>query len=403
MPQYVYKAITPSGESLEGQMEAKSQQDVIMKIQEAGNIPLLAKELKSGFSLENLLARRNKIGQKQVGFFTEQLSTLLNSGMPLDRSLSVMLELSDDEKLATMIEQIRDKVRGGGSLSDAMEEQHGVFSTMYTNMVRAGELGGTLEVSLKRLSDYLKRSKELRDAVVSAMIYPAILLVLAVGSLFILLTNVVPKFVPLFADAGIELPLITKVVFSAAGLMQAYWWVFALLVVAVVVVIKSKLKEQDFRYAWDQRMLKLPIFGELISRTETAKFSRTLGTLVDSGVPLLSGLTVAEKVVNNSVIRQAIGNASEEVKHGAPLAHALEKEESFPRLAQQLISVGEETGKMDEMLIRTSETYDGEVRNTIDRMLSVMVPMLVLILAGLIFTIVFAILMPMMNMSELVG
>ena len=403
MPQYVYKAITPSGEALEGQMEARTQQDVILKIQEAGNIPLLAKELKSGFSLENMLARRNKVGHKQIGFFTEQLSTLLNSGMPLDRSLSVMLELSDDERLASMIEQIRDKVRGGGSLSDAMEEQHGVFSTMYTNMVRAGELGGTLEVSLKRLSDYLRRSKELRDAVVSAMIYPAILLVLAVGSLFILLTNVVPKFVPLFADAGIELPLITKVVFSAAGVLQSYWWVLVVLIVMIVVIIKSKLKEQDFRFAWDQRMLKLPIFGELISRTETAKFSRTLGTLVDSGVPLLSGLTVAEKVVNNSVIRRAISNASEEVKHGAPLAHALEKEESFPRLAQQLISVGEETGKMDEMLIRTSETYDGEVRNTIDRMLSVMVPMLVLILAGLIFTIVFAILMPMMNMSELVG
>jgi len=403
MPQYVYKAITPSGESLEGQMEARSQQDVIMKIQEAGNIPLLAKELKSGFSLENLMANRKKIGHKQVGFFTEQLSTLLNSGMPLDRSLSVMLELSDDERLSTMIEQIRDKVRGGGSLSDAMEDQHGVFSTMYTNMVRAGELGGTLEVSLKRLSDYLKRSKELRDAVISAMIYPAILLVLAVGSLFILLTNVVPKFVPLFADAGIELPLITKVVFSAAGVLQSYWWVLVLILVLIAVIIKSKLKEQDFRFAWDQRMLKLPIFGELISRTETAKFSRTLGTLVDSGVPLLAGLNVAEKVVNNSVIRQAISNASEEVKHGAPLAHALEKEESFPRLAQQLISVGEETGKMDEMLIRTSETYDGEVRNTIDRMLSVMVPMLVLILAGLIFTIVFAILMPMMNMSELVG
>ncbi|WP_395374378.1 type II secretion system F family protein [Marinicella sp. W31] len=403
MPQYVYKAITPSGEALEGQMEARSQQDVILKIQEAGNIPLLAKELKSGFSLENMLARRNKIGHKQIGFFTEQLSTLLNSGMPLDRSLSVMLELSDDERLASMIEQVRDKVRGGGSLSDAMEEQHGVFSTMYTNMVRAGELGGTLEVSLQRLSDYLKRSKELRDAVVSAMIYPIILLVLAVGSLFILLTNVVPKFVPLFADAGIELPLITQVVFSGASLLQSYWWVLIALIVIVVVIIKSKLKEQDFRFAWDERMLKLPIFGELISRTETAKFSRTLGTLVDSGVPLLSGLTVAEKVVNNTVIRRAINNASEEVKHGAPLAHALEKEKSFPRLAQQLISVGEETGKMDEMLIRTSETYDGEVRNTIDRMLSVMVPMLVLILAGLIFTIVFAILMPMMNMSELVG
>lgn len=403
MPQYVYKAIAPSGEALEGQMEAKTQQEVILKLQEAGNIPLLAKELKAGFSLESLLARRNKISQKQVGFFTEQLSTLLNSGMPLDRSLSVMLELGDDEKLCVVIEQIRDKVRGGGSLSDAMEEQHGVFSTMYTNMVRAGEMGGTLEISLKRLSDYLNRSKALRDAVVSAMIYPAILLVLAVGSLFILLAKVVPKFKPLFEDAGIELPLVTKLVFASAGVVQSLWWVFLILIVAVIVLIKAKLKEPEFRYAWDKRLLGLPLFGELISRNEIAKFSRTLGTLVDSGVPLLSGLKVAYKVVNNTVISTAINEAAEEVKHGAPLAQALEKQKAFPRLAQQLIGVGEETGKLDEMLMRASSTYDGEVKNTIDRMLSVMVPVLVLILAGLIFTIVFAILMPMMNMSELVG
>ena len=163
MAQFIYKAITPTGEQLEGQLEAASQAEVIAKIQEAGNMPVSAKELKPGFSLENLMARRSKVTQKQVGFFTEQLATLLNSGMPLDRSLTVMIDLSDDDRIVTMIEQIRDKVRGGGTLSDALEEQHGVFSTMYTNMVRAGEMGGTLEVSLQRLSDYLKSSKELRE------------------------------------------------------------------------------------------------------------------------------------------------------------------------------------------------------------------------------------------------
>jgi general secretion pathway protein F len=403
MAQFIYKAITPTGEQLEGQLEASSQAEVIAKIQEAGNMPVSAKELKPGFSLENLMARRSKVTQKQVGFFTEQLATLLNSGMPLDRSLTVMIDLSDDDRIVTMIEQIRDKVRGGGTLSDALEEQHGVFSTMYTNMVRAGEMGGTLEVSLQRLSDYLKSSKELRDSVVSAMIYPAILLVLAVGSLFILLAKVVPKFKPLFEDANIELPLITQVVFAAAGMIQSFWWVFVMLLVLVIVVFKQKLKEPEFRFNWDQRMLRLPLFGELITRVETAKFTRTLGTLADSGVPLLSGLSVAKNVINNTVIAKAIAEATEKVKHGAPLSDALAHEEAFPKLAQQLMSVGEETGNLDEMLVRASDTYDGEVKNTIDRMLSVLVPVLVLILAGFIFTIVFAILMPMMNMSELVG
>jgi general secretion pathway protein F len=403
MAKYIYKAITPTGEQLEGQLDAKSQAEVIRKIQDAGNMPVSAKELKPGFSLENLMARRSKITPKQVGFFTEQLSTLLNSGMPLDRSLSVMIDLSDDERIKIMVEQVRDKVRGGGTLSDALEEQHGVFSTMYTNMVRAGEMGGTLELSLQRLSDYLKSSKELRDSVVSAMIYPAILMVLAVGSLFILLAKVVPKFKPLFEDANIELPMITQIVFAAAALVQSFWWVLLLIGIVVVTLFKQKLKEPEFRFNWDQRMLNLPLFGELITRVETAKFTRTLGTLADSGVPLLSGLSVAKKVINNTVILKAITTATEKVKHGAPLSDALAKEKAFPKLAQQLLSVGEETGKLDEMLVRASDTYDGEVRNTIERMLSVLVPVLVLILAGFIFTIVFAILMPMMNMSELVG
>ncbi len=403
MAQFIYKAITPTGEQLEGQLEAGSQAEVIAKIQEAGNMPVSARELKPGFSLENLLARRSKITQKQVGFFTEQLSTLLSSGMPLDRSLSVMIDLTDEEKVRTMVEQVRDKVRGGGTLSDALEDQHGVFSTMYTNMVRAGEMGGTLEVSLARLSEYLKSSKELRDSVVSAMIYPAILMVLAVGSLFILLAKVVPKFKPLFEDANIELPLITQVVFAAAAVVQNFWWVLALVIIVVVILFKQKLKEPEFRYNWDQRILNLPLFGELTTRVETAKFTRTLGTLAESGVPLLTGLSVAKKVINNSVILKAISEATEKVKHGAPLSDALAKEDAFPKLAQQLLSVGEETGNLDEMLVRASDTYDGEVKNTIERMLSVLVPVLVLILAGFIFTIVFAILMPMMNMSELVG
>lgn len=403
MAQFIYKAITPAGEPLEGQIEAMTKAEVIAKIQEAGNMPISAKELKPGFSLENLLARRSKINNKQVAHFTEQLATLLSSGMPLDRSLSVMIDLNDDERLRPMIEQVRDKVRGGGSLSDALEDQHGVFSNMYTNMVRAGEMGGTLEVSLQRLNTYLQSAKELRDSVVSAMIYPAILLVLAVGSLFILLAKVVPKFEPLFADANIELPLITRFVFAGAAVVQSFWWLIVLVLVVFVVLLRQKLKEPDFRFSWDQRMLKLPLFGELITRVETAKFTRTLGTLADSGVPLLSGLQVARKVVNNTVIAKAIANATEKVKHGSPLADALAKEDSFPKLAQQLLSVGEETGHLDDMLVRTADTYDGEVKNTIDRMLSVLVPVLVLILAGLIFTIVFAILMPMMNMSELVG
>jgi general secretion pathway protein F len=402
MAQYVYKALTPAGEQLEGQMDAANRQEVISKIQAAGNIPVIAKELGTGFSLENLMASRNKVSQKQVGEFTDQLSTLLSSGMPLERSLSVMIDLISDERLRVMVEQVRDKVRSGGTLSDALEEQH-VFTNMYTNMVRAGEMGGTLEITLVRLADYMSRAKELKDSVVSAMIYPIILFLLAGASLFVLLGKVVPSFKPMFEDAGVELPGVTRLVLNIAELVQNYWWVIILLFVAVIIAIKQKLKEKDFRLAWDKKLLGLPLFGDLLTRIDIARFSRTLGTLVDSGVPLLSGLRIAKKVINNTLLHAIVSEASEKVKHGEPLAAGLEGAEEFPRLAQQLISVGEETGKLNEMLLKTADTYDIEVKTAIDRMISLLVPVVVLSLAALIFFIIFAILVAMLSMNDLVG
>ena len=402
MAQFIYKALTPAGEQLEGQMDAASRAEVISKIQAAGNIPVTAKELGTGFSLENLLASRKTITQKQVGEFTDQLATLLNSGMPLERSLSVMIDLIDEERLRVMVEQVRDKVRGGGTLSDALEEQH-VFSNMYTNMVRAGEMGGTLEITLERLSDYMSRAKELKDSVVSAMIYPTILFILAGISMFVLLGKVVPSFRPMFEDAGIDLPTITQMVLSIASFVQSYWWVMIAIFVTVVVLIKQKLKEAGFRLEWDKKLLKLPLVGDLMTKIDIARFTRTLGTLVDSGVPLLSGLTIAKKVINNTLLNKIVGEASEKVKHGEPLASGLDKVEEFPRLAQQLISVGEETGKLNDMLLKTADTYDIEVKTSIDRMISLLVPVVVLVLAALIFFIIFAIMMAMLKMNEIAG
>jgi general secretion pathway protein F len=402
MAQFIYKALTPAGEQLEGQMDANSRAEVIHKIQAAGNIPVTAKELGTGFSLENLLASRKTITQKQVGEFTDQLATLLNSGMPLERSLSVMIDLIDEERLRIMVEQVRDKVRGGGTLSDALEEQH-VFSNMYTNMVRAGEMGGTLEITLERLSDYMSRAKELKDSVVSAMIYPTILFILAGVSMFVLLGKVVPSFKPMFEDAGIDLPIITQMVLSIASFVQSYWWVIILIFVVLIVLFKQKLKEAAFRLEWDKKLLKIPLIGDLITKIDIARFTRTLGTLVDSGVPLLSALTIAKKVINNTLLNQIVGEASEKVKHGEPLASGLDKVEEFPRLAQQLISVGEETGKLNEMLLKTADTYDIEVKTSIDRMISLLVPVVVLVLAALIFFIIFAIMMAMLKMNEIAG
>jgi len=404
MPLFEYKAVEPSGETVQGTMEAASLDMVILKLQEAGNIPLQARESGAGgFSLGGFRIGRRGMNTREVGEFTQQLSTLLGAGLPLDRSLQVLLELAENERVKRTVAEIRDKVRGGGSLSDALEEQHGAFNRLFINMVRAGEIGGTLDVTLARLSDYLERSKELKDSVISALIYPILLLILAAGSLILLLVYVIPQFTPIFEELGGDLPLITRIVLVVGEVLQNFWWLIILLVALGAWRFRVMLADAEKRFAWDLRVLSLRWVGDLVGKMETARLTRTLGTLLTNGVPLLSALSIARNVLSNTVLRQDVGDASREVKTGGGLARALAKAERFPRLALQMISVGEETGQLDGMLMKVADTYDTEVRNTIDRLLSVFTPVVTLLLAVLIGTIVLSVLLAILSVNDLVG
>lgn len=404
MPLFEYKAVAPSGETVQGTMEAASVDLVVLKLQEAGNIPLQARETGSGgFSLSALRLGRRGMNAREVGEFTQQLSTLLSAGLPLDRSLQVMLELSDNEKVKRTVTEIRDRVREGGSLSDALDEQHGAFNRLFVNMVRAGEIGGTLDVTLARLTDYLERSRELKDSVVSALIYPILLLVLAAGSLILLLVYVIPQFTPIFEELGGDLPLITKIVLGAGSILQNFWWAIILLAVVAVTQFRRMLAVPEKRFAWDTRVLSMRWVGDLVGKMETARLTRTLGTLLTNGVPLLSALSIARNVISNTVLRKDVNDAAREVKTGGGLARNLAKSEHFPRLALQMISVGEETGQLDSMLMKVSDTYDTEVRNTIDRLLSIFTPVVTLLLAVLIGTIVLSVLVAILSINDLVG
>jgi len=404
MPLFEYKAVAPSGETVQGTMEAASVDMVVLKLQEAGNIPLQARETGSGgFSLSALRLGRRGMNAREVGEFTQQLSTLLGAGLPLDRSLQVMLELSENEKVKRTVTEIRDRVREGGSLSDALEEQHGAFNRLFVNMVRAGEVGGTLDVTLSRLTDYLERSRDLKDSVVSALIYPILLLVLAAGSLILLLVYVIPQFTPIFEELGGDLPLITKIVLGAGSILQNFWWAIILLTVLAVTQFKRMLADAEKRFAWDTRVLSMRWVGDLVAKMETARLTRTLGTLLTNGVPLLSALSIARNVISNTVLRKDVNDAARQVKTGGGLARNLAKGERFPRLALQMISVGEETGQLDSMLMKVSDTYDREVRNTIERLLSIFTPVVTLLLAVLIGTIVLSVLVAILSINDLVG
>jgi general secretion pathway protein F len=404
MPLFEYKAVAPNGETVRGTMEAASTDMVVLKLQEAGNIPLQAHESGAGgFSLSSLRLRRRGMNTREVGQFTQQLSTLLGAGLPLDRSLHVLMELSENERVQRTVTDIRDRVREGGSLSDALEEQHGAFNRLFINMVRAGEVGGTLDVTLSRLTDYLERSRDLKDSVVSALIYPILLLLLAAGSLILLLVYVIPQFTPIFEELGGDMPLITRIVLGVGAVLQNFWWALILLTMLAVWLFRRMLADQDKRFAWDGRVLSFRWVGDLVAKLETARFTRTLGTLLSNGVPLLSALSIARNVINNTVLRKDLNDAAREVKTGGGLAPNLASGGRFPRLALQMISVGEETGQLDAMLMKVSDTYDTEVRNTIERLLAVFTPVVTMLLAMLIGTIVLSVLLAILSINDLVG
>lgn len=404
MPLFEYKAVAPTGETVQGSMEAGSLELVIAKLQEAGNIPLQAREAGHGLlSLANFRAGRRSMNAREVGEFTQQLATLLSAGLALDRSLQVLIELSEGDRVKRTLADIRDRVRKGGSLSEALEAQHGAFGRLYVNMVRAGEVGGTLDRTLTRLSEYLERSRELKDSVISALIYPALLLTLAAGSLIILLVYVIPQFTPIFEELGGNLPLITRVVLAVGGVLQHFWWGLIGLTVLAVALFRRMLADPPRRLKWDTRVLDARWVGDLVGKLETARLSRTLGTLLLNGVPLLSALGIGERVVNNTRLRDDLLSAAKEVKTGGGLARALAGYGRFPRLALQMISVGEETGKLDAMLLKVADTYDREVRNTVDRLLSMFTPVLTVLLAVMVGTIVMSVLLAILSINDLVG
>lgn len=404
MPQFEYKAVSPSGETVRGTMEAGSEAAVIAKLQESGNIPLSANEAgKGGLSLAALQLKRRGMKLREVGQFTQQLATLLGAGLPLDRSLQVLLELAENDRIKQTLTAIRDQVREGGSLSDALDAQHGSFSRLYINMVRAGEVGGSLDKTLERLADYLERSKDLKDSVVSAMIYPIMLMLLAGGSLVLLLVYVIPQFTPIFDELGGDLPMVTKIVLAVGGVLQNFWWGLIGLVVLAVIMFRRMLADAEKRLRWDTRVLAMRWVGDLVSKMEIARLARTLGTLLSNGVPLLSGLSIATNVMNNTLLRNSVDATAQKVKTGGGLAHNLAENGHFPRLALQMVSVGEETGQLDVMLLKVADTYDKEVRNTIDRLLGIFTPVITILMAAMIGTIVMSVLMAIMSINELVG
>ena len=405
MPLYHYKALDAHGELLDGQMEAASDADVIARLQEQGHMPVEAK-LATGSAFEGASWkqwRQRPFAGAMLVQFTQQLATLLGAGQPLDRALGILLEAPEDARSRRVIADIRDTVRGGAPLSQALERQHGLFSRLYVNMVRAGEAGGSLHETLQRLADYLERSQELKGRVINAMIYPAILLVVVGGALLFLLGYVVPQFAQMYESLDVTLPWFTRAVLEIGLRVRQGWIVFIVVPALALLWMERKRRDAAFRLAFDAWLLKRPVVGPLVARLETARLSRTLGTLLRNGVPLLAGLGIARNVLGNRALAGDVAEAAEAVKNGAGLSGALSRNGRFPRLALQMIQVGEESGTLESMLLRTADTFDVETARSIDRMLAALVPVITLLLASVVGVVIIAVLVPLYDLTNAIG
>jgi general secretion pathway protein F len=405
MPLYHYQALNARGELLDGQMDAASTTEVIARLQEQGHLPVeakLASEARGASIWKGLFKPKPFSGARLVQF-TQQLATLLGAGQPLDRALGILLELPEDETAKRTIADVRDAVRGGSALSTALDRQHGTFSRLYINMVRAGEAGGSLHETLSRLADYLERARALQGRVVNALIYPAILLAMVGLSLLFLLGYVVPQFALMYESLDAELPVFTQIVLGI-GLFVRDWWFLLLAIPAVGAWwFDRKRRDPEFRERFDAWLLQRRFVGALVAKVETARLARTLGTLVRNGVPLLTALGIGRNVLGNRVLAADVEAAADEVKNGVALSTALARGKRFPRLALQMISVGEESGALDAMLVKTAETFEQETALSLDRMLAALVPLVTVVLAVVIGIVVMSVLLPLYDLSNAIG
>ncbi len=403
MPLYFYKAVNQQGKIEQGVREAVNENKLLLELQGQGLIPIKVSISKPttllGFRVG---VSKPKLSTKDIVKFTSELATLVESGLPLDRSLTILIQLTEDNlKLNAVALNVLERIKAGKSLADSLEMENDVFSKFYLNMIRAGEMGGDLGGVLHKLFDYLERSQALKDKVTTALIYPAVLLLMSIVSMLVMLTFVVPQFKDMFESAGQALPLPTQIVVAVADAIKNDWWIVLLIMIVVWQLIKWQLANPVRKKVWDGYLLKIPLFGEIILIKEVAVFTRTLGTLLGNGVSILKSMIIVKEIIINRVLIELVDKAEMQVKEGKNLSIALAQLELFPKLAIQMIKMGEETGRLEEMLIKVADIYDKQLSNSIQRMLALLEPVLIIFLGLMIGGIIVSILLAILSVNDL--
>jgi general secretion pathway protein F len=398
-----YKAVTPDGKVVEGTLEAVDQQTVVARLQDQGQLPIkVFSGEDTGFLGRQIELpwKRKRVSQSELLIFTQELATLIRAGLTLDRSLRMLASLTENAYLGEIVAELLREVKSGRSLSEALAKFPQVFPKIYVNLVKAGEVGGALDQILERLVDYLEEVEELRDYLKTSLIYPSILVVVATVSIVFLTTVVIPQFSSIFENAGAPVPLPMRFLLGISGILTSYGWLFLLIAIGLWYRLKTYLQTEEGRLNWDQRLLRLPLLGTVLQKIEVSRFSRTLGTLLASSVPLIQSINIVREVVDNQAIASTMESIKSGVKKGEGLAAPIREAQIFPPFALHLLQVGEETGKLDDMLLQIAETYDRELRVALKRLVAFFEPAVILVMGVIIGLIVVSILYSIFSIND---
>ena len=397
---YFFKAVASDGKIRTGTLAAETDKLVARELRRQGLTPVYVglEEKKKGIDLKMPVFGGSS--RKDILFFTQELSTLLNAGVPLDRALTITAELTERKEFKSLVLDILRILKGGRSLADSLAAHPKHFSELYVNMVRAGEVSGSLQQIFERLAEFERTRDDLRGYIVSALIYPALLTLVGFGSIFLLMDFVVPRFALIFSDPRMVIPTPTLIMLELSKLVQTWTVPMAIGLVVLIAAFVGYIRTSGGRLWWDTIRLKLPILGDALRKAETARFARAMGTLIASSVPLVQSIGISKGILNNRRISGTLDQVAQGVKRGEGIAGPLAKGGQFPPLASHLLSVGEETGKLDLMFNRMADIYDGETRTAIRRFTSLFEPLIILVMGLMVGTLVLSMMLAITSLND---
>ncbi len=402
MATFKYKALSPQGKFAEGVLEMPDQRSAAARLQGMGLIPVSIEEpTVKRKKLDFPVFQLQRVSRRDVLFFTEELATLIRAGLPLDRSLTITAELAEKQALRVVIQDVLKQIKGGKSLAEGLAQHPRVFNKLYVNMIRAGEAGGVLDVILDRLVEFERSADELRSYLISAMIYPCLLMAVGVGSVGLLLYFVIPKFATIFSDMGAAIPPATLALLAISSFTRNYWWVVLLAVGGIVFGARSWVRTPKGSRTWDTMKLRMPVLGTTLLKMEVGRFARTLGTLIASSVPLIAGVRIVQDIVKNQIVAEGIAKIASGAKRGEGVSRPMRDAGVFPGLAVHLVEVGEETGHLDAMLLQVADVYEKDVRNSVKALTSIFEPLIILVMGVLVGAVVLSMLMAIFSINEI--